>query len=95
MPSAATNERARDFAVTHGLPGVASSDAHSLIEVGVASTRLAGPITGPDALLASLAMATRTTGRASYLVRGLTPVNKLVNRLRGNVRVRPTSTAAR
>ncbi len=95
VPSAATNERARDFAVTHGLPGVASSDAHTLIEVGVASTRLAGPITGPAELLAALATATLTTGRASYLVRGLTPVNKLVNRLRGNVRVRPTSTAAR
>jgi predicted metal-dependent phosphoesterase TrpH len=92
VPSAATNERARDFAVAHGLPGVASSDAHTLIEVGVAWTRLAGPITGPAELRAALPAATLTTGRASYLVRGLTPVNKVVNRLRGNVRVRPDST---
>ena len=89
VPSAATNERARAFATEHGLPGVASSDAHTLIEVGIASTRLAGPITGPEELLAALATATLTMGRASYLVRVLTPVNKLVNRLRGNVRVRP------
>jgi predicted metal-dependent phosphoesterase TrpH len=94
VPSAATNERARDFATAHGLPGVASSDAHTLIEVGVASTRLVGPITGPAELRAALATATLTTGRASYLVRGLTPVNKVINRLRGNVRVRPGSTVS-
>jgi predicted metal-dependent phosphoesterase TrpH len=94
VPSAATNERARDFAATHGLPGAASSDAHTLIEVGVASTLLAGPITGPMELLAALGTATLTTGRASYLVRGLTPVNKLVNRLRGNVRIQPGSSVA-
>ena len=94
VPSAATNERARDFAAAHGLPGVASSDAHTLIELAVASTRLIGPITGPEALLAALADATLTTGRASYLVRGLTPVNKLVNRLRGNVRIRPSPSVA-
>jgi predicted metal-dependent phosphoesterase TrpH len=95
VPSAATNERARDFAVAHGLPGVASSDAHSLLEVGVASTRMVGPIASSADLRAALATATLTTGRASYLVRGLTPVNKLVNRLRGNVRVRPSATGAR
>ena len=94
VPSAATNERARDFAAARGLPGVAASDAHTLIEVGVASTRLAGPITGPVELLAALADATLSLGRASYLVRGLTPVNKIVNRLRGNVRVRPSSSIA-
>ena len=94
VPSAATNERARDFAAAHGLPGVASSDAHTLIEVGVAATRLSGPIDGPAALLAALETATLTTGRASYLVRGLTPVNKLVNRVRGNVRVQPPSSVA-
>jgi hypothetical protein len=94
VPSAATNERARAFAAAHGLPGVASSDAHTLIEVGVASTRLVGPVTGPAELLAALATARLTTGRASYLVRGLTPLNKLVNRLRGNVRVPPSSSIA-
>ena len=91
VPSAATNERARAFAAAHGLPGAASSDAHTLVEVGVASTNLAGPITGPTELRAALGTAMLTTGRASYLVRGLTPVNKLVNRLHGNVRIRPSS----
>ena len=42
----------------------------------------------------NLGTATLTTGRASYLVRGLTPVNKLVNRLRGNVRIQPGSSVA-
>jgi hypothetical protein len=91
VPSAATNERARDFAAAHGLPGVASSDAHTLIEVGVASTRLVGPVTGPTELRAALGTVSLTTGRASYVVRGLTPINKLVNRLRGNVRIGPPS----
>jgi hypothetical protein len=93
VPSASTNERARAFAEAHELPGVASSDAHTLIEVAVACTRLTGPVTSARELLASLAGATLTTGRASYLVRGLTPVNKLVNRWRGNIRVQPGSMA--
>ena len=36
------NERAQAFALRTGLPGVAVSDAHSLLEVGVASTRVLG-----------------------------------------------------
>jgi predicted metal-dependent phosphoesterase TrpH len=94
VPSAAVNERARAFAAAHALPGVAASDAHTLIEVGVASIRLVGPISGPAELLAALPAARLTTGRASYIVRGLTPVNKLINRLRGNVRVPPSSSIA-
>jgi predicted metal-dependent phosphoesterase TrpH len=94
VPSASVNERARAFAAAHALPGVAASDAHTLIEVGVASIRLVGPISGPAELLAALPAARLTTGRASYIVRGLTPINKLINRLRGNVRVRPSSWTA-
>jgi predicted metal-dependent phosphoesterase TrpH len=37
------NPRAASFAAGHGLPGVASSDAHSVMELGVASTILPGP----------------------------------------------------
>ena len=86
----AGNDRAIEFALAHGLPGVAASDAHSTLEVGVAfnTARDADPST-PDGLLAALASFELTPGRASYYVRVLTPIAKGINRARGNVRVRP------
>jgi hypothetical protein len=86
VPTAATNQRAREFSLEHGLPGVAVSDAHSTFEVGVAYTRLVGPINGAADLKAALAMATPVPGRASILVRALTPLAKLVQRGRGRGR---------
>ncbi len=82
----AGNERAIEFALAHGLPGVAASDAHSTLEVGVAfnTARDADPST-PDGLLAALASLELTPGRASYYVRVLTPIAKGINRARGNV----------
>ena len=47
----------------------------------------------PAGLLAALAQLEVVPGRASYLVRLWTPVAKGVNRVRGNGRVRPTTTA--
>jgi hypothetical protein len=44
----------------------------------------------PDGLLAALAGLRLVPGRASYIVRTLTPISKLVNRVRGNGRVQPT-----
>ena len=85
------NPLAGAFAERHGLPGVASSDAHSLTEVGVASTVLPGPFTTARELLALLPHAQITPGRASYYVRLWTPLAKLVNRAKGNGRVRPSS----
>jgi len=85
------NERAAAYARRHGLPGVASTDAHSLLEVAVACTIVPGLIETPDQLRNALAGATLLTGHASYLVRGLTPLAKLVNRARGNRRVRPAA----
>lgn len=85
------NERAAQFALRNGLPGVASSDAHSLLEVGVACTIVPGPIETPDQLRAALAQATLMPGHASYLVRGLTPLAKLINRTRGNRRLGPAA----
>lgn len=83
------NERAAGFAREHGLPGVAVSDAHSTIEVGVAYSVLEGdPSTAPG-LLAALPPVELVMGRATYFVRAITPLAKLVNRLRGNVRVVP------
>jgi hypothetical protein len=91
VPFHEANERAADFARRHGLPGVASTDAHSLLEVAVACTIVPGPLQTPDQLRSALAHATLLTGHASYLVRGLTPLAKLVNRARGNRRIRPAA----
>jgi len=83
------NEQARAFAAEHARPVVAVSDAHSLIEVGVAYSALDGDPATPAGLLAALAEAELVPGRASYLVRLLTPISKVVQRLRGNGRVQP------
>jgi predicted metal-dependent phosphoesterase TrpH len=87
------NERAALFAREHGLPGVAVSDAHSVLEVGVAYTALDGDPGTPAGLLASLGTATLQPGRASYAVRLWTPVAKGIQRARGNGRVRPGASA--
>jgi len=83
------NPLAGAFAERHGLPAVASSDAHSVTEVGIASTVLPGPFSTAQELLALLPQAEITRGRASYYVRLWTPLAKLVNRAKGNGRVPP------
>jgi predicted metal-dependent phosphoesterase TrpH len=81
------NEAAAVFAHEHGLPGVAVSDAHSTFEVAVSYTALSGDPSTPAGLLAALADTRLVTGRASYAIRVLTPIAKLVQRARGNGRV--------
>jgi len=83
------NEKAALFAREHALPGVAVSDAHSVLEVAVSYVALSGDPSTPEGLLAALPGAELVMSRASYIVRGITPMAKLVNRLRGNVRIRP------
>jgi predicted metal-dependent phosphoesterase TrpH len=85
------NPLAGAFAERHRLPGVASSDAHSLLEVGIASTVLPGPFSTAEELRALLPLAQPMPGRASYYVRLWTPLAKLANRLGGNGRIRPDS----
>jgi predicted metal-dependent phosphoesterase TrpH len=85
------NERAAELARDEGIPGVASSDAHSPFEVGVAYTVLPGHIGSADDLRRLLPQASLVMGRASYVVRLLTPVAKLVNRGRGNTRISAAS----
>ncbi len=85
------NDLAAEFAQEHGLPGVAVSDAHSVLEVAVAYIAVEGDPSTPAGLLASLAGAELVPGRGSYLVRLWTPVAKGVQRLRGNGRVRPAA----
>jgi predicted metal-dependent phosphoesterase TrpH len=82
------NDRAAEFAREHGLPGVAVSDAHSILEIGVAYTRLEGDPSTPAGLLAALVNSELVPGRASLVIRAWTPVAKLVQRARGNGRPR-------
>ena len=91
------NPLATAFAESRGLPGTASSDAHSVMELGVAQTVVPGLVDGSAALLALLPAATIIQGRASYLVRGWTPMAKVLQRSRGNRRIvagMPGSTGA-
>jgi len=83
------NPRAAAFARDHGLPGTASSDAHSVMELGVSQTVVEGHVEDAASLLAALAGATLITGRASYLVRAWTPMAKVLQRMRGNGRIVP------
>ncbi len=89
------NERAQAFALRSGLPGVAVSDAHSLLEVGVASTRVVGTPSTPSGLLEALATAEVQPGHATYFARSLTPFAKLVQRARGNGRAPRAPTGER
>jgi predicted metal-dependent phosphoesterase TrpH len=81
------NDIAAGFAAEQARPGVAVSDAHTTIEVGVAYTILDRAPDTPAALLAALPGARLVTGRTSYLVRLATPMAKLVQRARGRGRV--------
>jgi predicted metal-dependent phosphoesterase TrpH len=83
------NEDAAAFAQSTGLPGVAVSDAHSVLEVAVAYTAIDGDPSTPAGLLAGLPTAELVPGRATYAVRLWTPIAKGVQRVRGNRRVRP------
>ena len=82
------NEQAAAFARAHELPGVAVSDAHSAMEIGVAYTALDGDPSTPAGLLAALRNSELVTGRATFFVRAVTPVAKLIQRIRGNGRDR-------
>lgn len=89
------NARAAELALAAGVPGIAVSDAHTTLEIGVAWTVLHGDPSTPDGLRAALRAAlaaagpTMVTGRASAYVRLITPVAKVVQRARGRRRVRP------
>jgi hypothetical protein len=81
------NERAAAFAREAGLPGVAVSDAHSVMEIGVAYVVLDGDPSSPAGLIEALPGGELVTGRATFFVRAVTPVAKLLQRARGNGRV--------
>jgi predicted metal-dependent phosphoesterase TrpH len=81
------NLRAAEYALAHDLPGVAASDAHTLMEVGVAYTILDGAIDDAGAFRTALPSAQLITSRGSRLVRLGMPFAKLIQRMRGNRRV--------
>jgi predicted metal-dependent phosphoesterase TrpH len=83
------NDQAAAFALEHDLPGVAVSDAHSTIEIGVAYVALDGDPSTPAGLLAALPAAELVTGRATLFVRAVTPVAKVIQRARGRGRRAP------
>jgi predicted metal-dependent phosphoesterase TrpH len=85
------NLRAAELALEHGLPGVAASDAHTLMEIGVAYTILRGQIASAADMLQALPSAEIVTGRAARLVRAGMPFFKGVQWLRGNRRVQAPS----
>jgi predicted metal-dependent phosphoesterase TrpH len=84
----AGNERAAIFARDHDLPGVAVSDAHTIVEVGVAYTALGGDPSTPEGLLEALRELELVAGRASYVVRLWTPLARGIQRVRGQGRRR-------
>ena len=82
------NRRAAEFAKAHELPGIAASDAHTIMEVGVAYTILEGSIDSAEELRAALAADPRlVTAHGSRLIRLGMPFAKGIQRLRGNRRV--------
>jgi predicted metal-dependent phosphoesterase TrpH len=89
------NARAAAFAADHGLPGVAVSDAHTLLEVGVALTIVEGDPSTPDGLRAALPTARLVTGRGALVARLATPIAKGLNWWQGNRRRRPTGPESR
>lgn len=83
------NDKSAEFARANDLPGIAVSDAHSVLEVAVAYTVLTGDPSSPAGLRAALQSASVVPGRASYALRALTPVAKVIQRARGNGRIQP------
>jgi predicted metal-dependent phosphoesterase TrpH len=82
------NVRASEFAKVNGLPGVAASDAHTVMEVGVAYTILSGSLDSAEEFRSALAAGPRlVTAHGSRLIRLGMPFAKVVQRLRGNRRV--------
>jgi predicted metal-dependent phosphoesterase TrpH len=94
VPFGRANERAAAWAVAHGRPGVAVSDAHTLFEVGVSYVIVPGPVTDAGSLRSALREAQLVTSHASYVLRAWTPVARLVQRLRGRPGAAPVETSA-
>lgn len=83
------NARASKLALDRRIPGVAVSDAHTIMEVGIAATAMTGDPSTPDGLRAALdGPLDLTFGRASAYVRLVAPAAKLIQHVRGRGRVK-------
>lgn len=86
------NGRAASLAAQVEKPGVAVSDAHTTMELGIAATIVDGDPSTPDGLRAALGGPLGlVTGRGSAYARMLGPAAKLVQRARGRGRIKPTA----
>ncbi len=83
------NGLAAEFAAERGLAGAAASDAHTVLEVGIAYTIADVPLDTAQQFRAAMADFRLVTARGSRLVRLGMPVAKLIQRLRGNTRIQP------
>ncbi len=82
------NRQAAEFAKSHDLPGIAASDAHAIMEVGVAYTILERSIDSAEQFRAALMAGPKmVTGHGSRLIRLGMPLAKVVQHMRGNRRV--------
>src|SRR5664280_255190 len=86
------NERAARFALEHGLPGLAASDSHTVVEVGVSYNAVQGDPGTPEGLLAALGAVDMHPARATFYVRAWTPLAKIIQSMRGNGRRRAPGT---
>lgn len=76
------NVRAAELAASVHVPGVAVSDAHTTMEVGVASTILTGDPSTPEGLSAALAAGVELQmGRASVYTRFAVPAARIFKRV--------------
>ena len=87
------NARAAALAAERGIPAVAASDAHTILEVGGAATILAGDPSTLSGLRTALRGEVETiNGRGAALARLATPLAKVINAARGNRRIAPGAT---
>jgi len=77
------NERGAAFARTHGLPGVAVSDAHSILEVGVAHSVLQGDPSTAAGLHAALPSVSHSFADGPAVARVGGPIARIIERARG------------
>ncbi|HJP89532.1 MAG TPA: PHP domain-containing protein [Candidatus Limnocylindrales bacterium] len=83
------NARAAALAATVGKPGIAVSDSHTTLELGVAATILHGDLSSAEGLRAALGgQIDMVMGRGSAYARLIGPAAKLVQRARGRGRVK-------
>ncbi len=77
------NERAATYARTHSLPGVAVSDAHSILEVGLVRSVLHGDPSTPAGLREALPSVSHNFADLPVVARAASPFGRLIERARG------------